>query len=99
MAWTQILTLGETVSEEFTPGAPFALKIEVDGDDELQNRIFRLQSRRDVPDALWSTGQKIKGAEIIPCFACEDTVYRVTSLNSDVRIFYNPVLTSQADRR
>ena len=94
--WQQVLTIGDTASDPFEPGTPFALRTEGEG---LGNTSLLLQSRRNQDDAEWSPGEKLVKSEIQPCFAVRDTEYRVVVNQPNVAIFWNTLMTSQADRK
>ena len=96
MPWTQILSAGAKTSDKFSPGTPFALKVEPTSDDAP---VLILQCKREDSDADWSAGEMLPQGEIIPCYGCPDTDYRVVSDINAVNIFYNIVMTSQADRK
>ena len=92
--WTKILDKTTTESDEFNPGIPFALKLE--GDTSIK---IKLQSKREGDDnAEWSPGEIIRNADIVPCYAVQDTLYRVIAASPGINIFYNPVMVTYADR-
>ena len=93
MSWDHKLTDTQTEGEVFQPGAPFTVRRE-----DNFTIIIKVQSRR-LGQTEWSPGQILPLDEMIPCFGCRDTEYRLVAESAGVHVFINQVIVSQADRK
>ena len=101
MAWQLCLDSSEDrTGSEFKPGTPFALKLEGSLTTTIKLQCKRWQEKPDPDDVPeWSAGEQLPSQEILPCYAIQDTLYRVVANGGGLKVYWNVAMTSQADRK